>query len=331
VDAGAALTGERGNFAMPVSADDIRAAAKRIQGHVRRTPVLRVDCAALGLAATQPVALKLEFLQHTGSFKPRGAFNTLLSHTPSAAGIAAASGGNHGAAVAYAAAQLGHKATIFVPETSSPVKIARIRSYGADVRVGGARYADALDLCDAFVRESGILSVHAYDTPETIAGQGTVALEWEADRPDLDTVLVAVGGGGLIAGIAAWYAKRVKVIAVEPEGSRCLHAALEAGKPVDVPVESIAGDSLGAKRAGDLVFAIASQSVDEVVLVADDAIREAQRTLWEQLRIAAEPGGAAALAALLSGRYRPEPGERVGVLLCGAQVDPGALAEVIAP
>jgi threonine dehydratase len=328
VDAGTTLTGERCNFAMPVSADDIRAAAKRIQGHVRRTPVLRVDCAALGLA-TQPVALKLEFLQHTGSFKPRGAFNTLLSHTPSAAGIAAASGGNHGAAVAYAAAQLGHKATIFVPETSSPVKIARIRSY--DVRVGGARYADALDLCDAFVRESGVLSVHAYDTPETIAGQGTVALEWEADCPDLDTVLVAVGGGGLIAGIAAWYAKRVKVIGVEPEGSRCLHAALKAGKPVDVPVESIAGDSLGAKRAGDLVFAIASKLVDRVVLVRDEAIREAQRTLWEKFRIAAEPGGTAALAAMLSGRYRPEPSERVGVLLCGANVDLGALAEVIAP
>ena len=312
-------------------ADDIRAAALRIHGHVRRTPVLRVDSAALGLQTSQPVALKLEFLQHTGSFKPRGAFNTLLSHTPSAAGVAAASGGNHGAAVAYAAARLGYKATIFVPETSSPVKIARIRSYGADVRVGGARYADALEQCDAFVHESGALSVHAYDTPDTIAGQGTVALEWEEDCPDLDTVLVAVGGGGLIAGIAAWYGKRVKVIGVEPEGSRCLHAALEAGRPVDVPVESIAGDSLGAKRTGDLVFAIASKLVERVVLVPDDAIRDAQRALWEHLRIAAEPGGAAALAALLSGRYRPETDERVGVLLCGANVDLATLGGVTAP
>lgn len=316
---------------MPVSPDDIHAAARRIHGHVRRTPVLSVDSAALGLARSQPLALKLEFLQHTGSFKPRGAFNTLLSHTPGPAGVAAASGGNHGAAVAYAAARLGHKATIFVPKTSSPVKIARIRSYGADVRVGGARYADALERCDAFVRESGALSVHAYDTPETIAGQGTVALEWEQDCPGLDTVLVAVGGGGLIAGIASWYGKRVKVIGVEPEGSRCLHAALEAGRPVDVPVESIAADSLGAKRTGDLVFAIASKLVERVVLVPDDATRDAQRTLWEQFRIAAEPGGAAALAALLSGRYRRHANEKVGVLLCGANVDLAALSGVTAP
>jgi threonine dehydratase len=315
---------------MPVSPDDIRAAAERIRANVRRTPVLSVHAAMLGLSTSQPVALKLEFLQHTGSFKPRGAFNTLLSCTPPAAGVAAASGGNHGAAVAYAAARLGHKATIFVPETSSPVKIARIRSYGADVRVGGARYADALEQCDAFVTESGALSVHAYDTPETIAGQGTVALEWEQDCADLDTVLVAVGGGGLIAGIAAWYGKRATVIGVEPEGSHCLHAALEMGRPVDVPVESIAGDSLGANRAGDLVFAIASKLVDRVVLVPDDAIRDAQRTLWEQLRIAAEPGGAAALAALIAGYYRPEPHEKVGVLLCGANVDLASLAELSA-
>ncbi len=332
VDARANLTRMAGaGMTMPVTPDDIRAAALRIQAHVRRTPVLRVDAAALGLPTSQPLALKLEVLQHTGSFKPRGAFNTLLSHNPPAAGGAAASGGIHGAAVAYAAAQLGHKATIFVPETSSPVKIARIRSYGADVRVGGARYADALERCDAFVRASGALSVHAYDTPETIAGQGTVALEWEGDCDDLDTVLVAVGGGGLIAGIAAWYGSRVKVIGIEPEGSRCLHAATEAGRPVDVPVDSIAGDSLGARRAGDLVFAIASKAIERVVLVSDDAIRGAQRTLWEQFRIAAEPGGAAALAALLAGSYRPEPAEKVGVLLCGANVDLTELGGSSAP
>ena len=316
---------------MPVSPDDIRAAAERIHGRVRRTPVLCVDSAPLGLPAAQPLTLKLEFLQHTGSFKPRGAFNTLLSHMPSAAGVAAASGGNHGAAVAYAAARLGYKATIFVPDTSSPVKIARIRSYGAGVRMGGARYADALEQCDAFVHESGALSVHAYDTPDTIAGQGTLAREWEEDCPDLDTVLIAVGGGGLIAGIASWYGKRVKVIGVEPEGSRCLHAALEAGRPVDVPVESIAGDSLGAKRTGDLVFEIAAKLVEQVLLVPDDTIRDAQRALWEHLRIAAEPGGAAALAALLSGCYRPETDERVGVLLCGANVDLATLGGVTAP
>ena len=189
-----------------------------------------------------------------------------------AAGVAAASGGNHGAAVAYAAQQLGHKATIFVPDVSAPVKIARIKSYGADTRVGGARYADALEACEAFIAQSGALSVHAYDAAETIAGQGSVGLEWQEDAPDLDTVLVAVGGGGLIAGIAAWYGRRVKVVGVEPEGSRALHASLEAGRPVDVTVESVAADSLGARNTGQLVYDIAKANVDHVALVPDDAI-----------------------------------------------------------
>jgi threonine dehydratase len=215
-----------------------------------------------------------------------------------------------------------------VPDVSSPVKVARIKSYGADVRVGGARYADALDACNALIKTSGALSVHAYDAPETIAGQGSVGFEWEEDAPELDTVLVAVGGGGLIAGIAAWYGRRVKVIGVEPEGSRCLHASLEAGRPVDVTVESIAADSLGARNTGQLVYDIARQNVDQVALVPDDAIIAAQRLLWDRLRIAAEPGGAAALAALVSGRYKPRADEKVGVLLCGANVDLTKLAVV---
>jgi threonine dehydratase len=306
--------------------DDIRAAYVRIKPHVRRTPVLRIDAADLGPALRHPLALKLEFLQHTGTFKPRGAFNNLLSRAVPPAGVAAASGGNHGAAVAYAAQRLGHKATIFVPDVSSPVKIARIKSYGADTRVGGARYADALDACNAFIATSGALSVHAYDAAETIAGQGTVGLEWEEEAGDLDTVLVAVGGGGLIAGIAAWYGRRVKVVGVEPEGSRALHASLEAGRPVDVAVESIAADSLGARNTGQLVFDIARANVDHVALVPDDAIVAAQGLLWDRLRIAAEPGGAAALAALTSGRYKPRADERVSVLLCGANVDLAKLA-----
>src|SRR5436190_3587199 len=306
--------------------DDIRAAYARIKPYIRRTPVIRSDAADFGVTLQHPLTFKLEFLQHSGTFKPRGAFNNLLSREVPKAGVAAASGGNHGAAVAYAAQRLGHKATIFVPDVSAPVKIARIKSYGADVRVGGARYADALDSCNAFIETNRALSVHAYDAAETIAGQGSVALEWEEDTPDLDTVLVAVGGGGLIAGIAAWYGRRAKVVGIEPEGSRCLHASLEAGKPVDVTVESIAADSLGARNTGQLVFDTAKANVDHVALVSDDAIVAAQHFLWEKLRIAAEPGGAAALAALVSGRYKPRVDEKVGVLLCGANVDLAELA-----
>jgi threonine dehydratase len=311
---------------MTPSTDDIRSAYSRIASRVRRTPVMDVAPHDFGLGLDRPISLKLEFLQHAGSFKPRGAFNNLMSRPVPKAGVAAASGGNHGAAVAYAAAELGFPATIFVPEVSSPVKIARIRSYGADVRVGGARYADALANCELFLKENGALSVHAYDARETMAGQGTVALEWEEQAGDLDTVLVAVGGGGLIGGMAAWYDKRVKVVGVEPEGSRCLHAALEAGAPVDVPVESVAADSLGARSAGALPFAVAREAVDHVALVADDAIVSAQRVAWERMRVALEPGGAAAFAALLSKRYVPRAGERIGVLLCGANVDLATLA-----
>ncbi|WP_095979811.1 threonine/serine dehydratase [Melittangium boletus] len=297
--------------------DDIRAAAARIAPYIRRTPVLEVEGSPFGVSA--PLSLKLEFMQHAGSFKARGAFNTLLSQPVPPAGVAAASGGNHGIAVAHAARALGHPARIFVPEISSPAKIAAIRERGAHLVVGGARYADALAACVAYEAESGALPIHAYDAWPTMAGQGTVGLEWEEQAP-LDTVLVAVGGGGLIGGIAAWFGGRVRVVGVEPEGSCCLSASLKAGVPIDVTVESIAADSLGARNCGPRVFEVARRHVDRVVLVPDEAIRQAQRRLWHSLRVAAEPGGAAALAALVSGRYVPTPGERVGVLLCGANV-----------
>ncbi|MGL4727255.1 MAG: serine/threonine dehydratase, partial [Bosea sp. (in: a-proteobacteria)] len=261
---------------------DIDAAAARIAGHVRVTPVMEVVGAAFGHDV--PVSFKLEFLQHAGSFKPRGAFNTLLSRPVPAAGVAAASGGNHGAAVAYAARQLGLSARIFVPEISSPAKIEAIRRFGADVVVGGARYADALAACDAHVAASGALSIHAYDANATIAGQGTLMREWMAQAPDLDTVLIAVGGGGLIAGAAAFAQGRVKVVGVEPEGSCALHAALHAAGPVDVEVNSVAADSLGARNVGARVHAIASAHVDHVVLVPDAAIVAAQARLWQDFR-----------------------------------------------
>lgn len=307
-----------------LSATSIETAHERIRGHVRRTPVMDVEGAAFGVG--DPVNLKLELFQHAGSFKPRGAFNNLLARSVPTAGVTAASGGNHGAAVAYAAACLGHRARVYVPSISSPVKIEKIRGYGAEVVVEGERYADAAVLAEAHAAETGALLVHPFDSPFTIAGQGTVALEWEADRPQLDTVLVAAGGGGLVAGIALWYAGRVKVVAVEPRGSRALHAALEAGRPVDVTVESIAADSLGARRVGELVHLIAEEHVDQVALVTDAAIAEAQRRLWRRLGIATEPGGATALAALVSRAYEPAPGERVGVLVCGSNVDLTKLA-----
>jgi len=310
---------------MLITRADIEAAHSRIAPHIRRTPAWTLPSA---FGHDRPVSLKLEFLQHAGSFKTRGAFNTLLTQPVTEAGVAAASGGNHGAAVAYAARQLGIKARIFVPEISSPAKIAVIRSHGAEVVIGGARYADAQEACDLYVAESGALRVHPFSADTTIAGQGTVGLEWEQDAPSLDTVLVAVGGGGLISGIASWWKDRVKVVGVEPEGSRALHAALEAGRPIDVDVDSVAADSLGARNTGDLVYEICREAVDHVALVEDAAIREAQGLLWRDWRIAAEPGGAAALGALVSGAYRPSAGERVGVLLCGANVDLASLKDV---
>lgn len=303
--------------------DDIRTAHSLIRPHVRHTPVIMPGAGSLGLP--DGVALKLELLQHTGSFKARGAFHNLLSRKVPVAGVAAASGGNHGLAVAHAAAALGHPARIFVPTISPAAKVDRIRRSGADLTVAGERYVDALALCEAHVAATGALSVHAYDSAATIAGQGTVGLEWEEDAPALDSVLVAVGGGGLIAGIAAWYDNRVRVIAVEPEDSRAFQAARQAGHPVEVAVSGIAADSLGARSIGRLVHDVAMPRVADAVTVPDAAIAEARRRLWQDLRLIAEPGGAAALAALICGAYRPAAGERVGVLVCGANTDPAGI------
>ena len=283
------------------------------------------------VVAAPPLSLKLECLQATGSFKARGAFHNLLTRPAAKAGCATASGGNHGAAVAFAAQKLGIRARVFVPEMAPPAKIAKIKAYGAEAVIGGPSYAEAQQRCDAYVAETGALLVHPYNAVETIAGQGTLAKEWEEDLErlglgKLDTVLVAVGGGGLISGVAAWFAGRVKVVGVEPEGSRALYAALEANEPVDVSVKSLAADSLGAKRVGELNFDIARKFVSQVVLVKDMAIAEAQRRLWADLSVIAEPGGAAAFAAIASGAYRPDRGERVGVLVCGANADLKAFA-----
>jgi len=303
--------------ASPITRERIAATEGVISPHIRRTPLLKADLADFGLA---PGALtfKLETLQHSGSFKARGAFANLLLRKAPEAGVAAASGGNHGAAVAYAANRLGVPATIFVSEITSPAKIELIRSYGARLVVGGNRYADAPAACEEHVAQSGAMPVHAYDQVETLLGQGSVGLELEQDAPEADTLLVAVGGGGLIGGIAAWYAGRTRIIAVEPEQAPTFHAALAAGRPVDAPAGGIAGDSLAPRRVGSLMFPIAQAHVEKVVLVSDDAIRQAQLALWSTLRVVVEPGGAAAFAALLSGQYRPAPGERVAVLLCGA-------------
>lgn len=281
---------------------------------------MAVDGADFG-AAPGAWNLKLEMLQHSGSFKARGAFASLLARKPPDSGVVAASGGNHGAAVAYAAQKLGVRATIFVPGVTSPAKSERIRGYGAELVVTGERYADALAASEAFATESGAAQIHAFDQPETLLGQGTLGLEWEAQSLDLDTLLVAVGGGGLIGGIAAWHAGRTRIVAVEPATAPTLHAALAAGRPVDAAAGGIAADSLAPRRVGELMFPIARDYVARSVLVEDDAIRDAQQSLWTTLRLAAEPGGAAALAALLSGRYVPGRDERVGVLICGGNTD----------
>lgn len=300
---------------------EIEAAATRIAPLVRRTPVIELDAATFGTPA--PVLFKLECLQHTGSFKPRGAFNRLLSASVPAAGVIAASGGNHGLAVAHAARVLGHRAEIFVPTIATPVKIEGLRALGADVRIVGANYAEAFAASVERQRESGALVVHAYDQLEVLAGQGTTAREFEQQVGALDTVLVAVGGGGFIGGIAAWFGGRTRVVGVEPETSCALHAALSAGAPVDVEVSGIAADSLGARRVGSSMYPLARAYVERVVLVTDRWIRAAQAALWQTLRIVAEPGGAAATAALLSGGYRPSAGERIGILVCGANCAPG--------
>ncbi|HEX6468165.1 MAG TPA: threonine/serine dehydratase [Streptosporangiaceae bacterium] len=297
---------------------DVVVAERRMRGLVRRTPV--IEARLLGL----PLLLKLELLQHTGSFKPRGAVNRLLSADVPDVGVIAASGGNAGLGVAYAARALGSPAEIFVPESTPEVKISRLRELGAEVRITGAFYGDAAAACEVRAAESGALHVHAYDQPEVAAGNGTVGLELAEHRPD--TVLVAVGGGGLAAGIAAALEGHAKVVAVEPVASQALHAALAAGRPVDVSVGGVAADSLGAPRVGEIAYAVAVRTGMGSVVVPDEAITAARSLLWEELRLVAEPGGATALAALVCGAYKPDADERVAVVVCGGNTDPATVA-----
>ena len=305
---------------MTVSREQIQTAYPLIRPHIRRTPVIEIDGADFGLKSVTLV-FKLELLQHSGSFKARGAFMNLLSRDVPDAGVVAASGGNHGAAVAFAAMRLNRRATIFVPTVASPAKLDRIRSYGAELVITGDRYADALEASHEWTARTGALPIHAYESAETLLGQGTLGLELEEQSPRLDSLLIAVGGGGLIGGVAAWYEDRTKIVAVEPELAPTLNRALSAGEPVDSPAGGIAADSLAPRQVGQMMFPIAQKYVQESVLVTDEHILDAQKRLWSTARIATEPGGAAAFSALLSGRYKPQPGERVGVVICGANTD----------
>ena len=314
-------------MARGVDRKSIEAVGAVIGPYIRVTPILEVSGVDFGLSSF-PLTLKLELLQHTGSFKARGAFANLLLRGIPEAGVVAASGGNHGAAVAYAAMRLGVRAKIFVPTVSSPTKVQRIRAYGAELAIVGDRYADALAASEAWGEKAGALPVHAYDQTETLLGQGTLGMELAGQALRLDTVLVPVGGGGLIGGIAGWYAGDVKIVGVEPELAPTLSEGLRVGRPVDAPAGGIAADSLAPRRVGELMFPIAQAHVAQVVLVSDQAIRRAQDALWSTVRIAAEPGGAAAFAAILSGAYAPRTGERVGVLVSGGNstaVDFGSL------
>ncbi|KIC26966.1 threonine/serine dehydratase [Leisingera sp. ANG-M6] len=301
--------------------DEVKAAAERIRPHVQQTPVMQTR----GFGLDYPVELKLEHMQHTGSFKARGAFNTLLSQEVPAGGLVAASGGNHGAAVAHAAHQLGHRARIYVPEMAGPAKISLIERTGADLQVVPGAYANALEQAQAYEAETGAMQVHAYDAPATVAGQGTCFAEWQAQGLQADTLLIAVGGGGLIAGALAWFQGTRKIIAVEPETSCALNAALAAGQPVDVEVSGVAANALGAKQIGNICFELAAAQGVTSLTVPDSAITQAQTALWRERRILVEPAGATALASLMCGAYRPEPGERVAVLVCGGNIAPDPL------
>ena len=303
-----------------LSLDDVADAARRIAGRVRRVPVIPGDREGLWLA--------LEYMQHTGSFKARGAQNFLAAHRGALpeTGVTIASGGNAGLACAWAARSQGVRATVFLPATAPAVKVARLRGYGAEVRLVGAEYAQAFEACDAFARESGALRSHAYDHPLIAAGAGTLVGEIRARAPHVETIVVAAGGGGLFAGVATAAAEHgIRVVAVEPERCCALHAALQTGEPVDVTVDSIAADSLGARRATALAVHAAQRAGARSVLVSDAAIVAARRTLWEERRVIVEHGAAAALAGLAA--YRPADGERVVVVLCGANTDPGDLPE----
>jgi threonine dehydratase len=306
-----------------VRREDIEAAARRIEGRIRTTPLLEVEAGGL---VDHAIVCKLELLQNTGSFKPRGAANRLLAAEVPAAGVIAASGGNHGAAVAHVASQLGHRAEIFVPTSSAPVKVARIESLGAVVTQVGATYQEAFEASRDRAAQTGALVVHAFDEPDVVAGQGTVGRELELQAGSVDTVLVAVGGGGLIAGITTWFAgTTTRVVGVEPHGCASLSKALSAGEPIDVELSGIGVDSLGARRVGSIAFEVAHRAGTHVALVDDADIVEAQRRLWERARVLAEPGGATALAALTSGAYSPSPGERVAVIVCGGNTDPSSV------
>jgi len=305
-----------------IGRQEVEAAWSLIRPHVRRTPVVELPAGTFGVAA--PLALKLESLQPGGSFKARGAFHKLLASEVPAAGIVAASGGNHGVAAAYAARALGHKAEIFVPTTSSPTKVARLRSYGAIVHQVGTVYAEARAASEAHAATTGALIVPAYEDEVVFAGAGSAALEF-AEQARFDTLLVAVGGGGLIAGCAAAVGETVKIVAVETEGTPTLYEARRAGRPVEVKISGIAADALGASRIGVPNFEVAQKWVREAVLVGDDAVRAAQRALWDELRIVAEPSGATGLAALMAGAYKPAAGERVATLVCGANTDPASV------
>lgn len=299
-----------------LSREQIQATERVIRPFVRRTPVLEVDGSDFGLDEIK-IVFKLELFQHSGSFKARGAFNNILTRAVPQTGVVAASGGNHGAAVAFAAMKLGKPATIFVPSVASPSKVERIRRCGAELVITGELYAESLEACQKWTTQSGALAIHAYDGTETLLGQGTLGLELEEQDPALDTLLIAVGGGGLIGGVATWYEKRIKIVAVEPFEAPTLEHALKAGHPVDSPAGGIAADSLAPKQVGKQMFPIAQRFVQELILVTDEEIIEAQQRLWESVRVMAEPGGAAAFAALLSKRYKPRAGERVGVIVCG--------------
>ncbi len=311
-------------LASVIGTDDIRRTHEAIRPYIRRTPVIGADLADIGGSGT--AWLKLEQLQCSGSFKARGAFSNLLLRDVPPAGVVAASGGNHGVAVAYAANRREVPAKIFVPTVSAPAKIERIRQLGADLVVTGERYADALAEAERWAQASGAMSVHAYDQRETILGQGTLALELSGQVGELDTVLVPVGGGGLIAGIASWFAGAVRVIGVEPDGAPTLAYARAQGEPVDAPAGSVAADALAPRRVGELVFPITQAYVEDVVLVDDDAILAAQQALWQALRIAAEPAASVGIAALLAGGYKPAAGEHVAVVISGANMSPSALA-----
>jgi threonine dehydratase len=308
------------NNGSELTRERIQATERIIRPHIRRTPILEVDGADFGLDSIK-ITFKLELFQHAGSFKARGAFTNMLTRDVPSAGVVAASGGNHGVAVAFAAMKLGKPATIFVPSVASKTKVDRIRQSGAELVIAGDRYAESLEASEAWTTESGALPIHAYEGDATLLGQGTLGLELEEQAPELDTLLVAVGGGGLIGGVAAWYQNRTKVISIEPEEAPTLQRALSAGHPVDSPAGGIAADSLAPRQVGQQMFPIAQRFVHSALLVSDEEIINAQKRLWETTRIIAEPGGATAFAGLLSGRYKPEPGERVGVIVCGGNTD----------